>query len=55
MVVWGLTPDVFWRLHPLEFWWMLDARRPRKAYGDLNEEEVAEMYDLLAQEGAFDD
>lgn len=44
-----MTPEQFWRLNPVEFWWMLDARRPRKKYGSLSEDDVAELYDFLTE------
>lgn len=43
----GLAPAEFWRLHPVEFWWLVDARRPQKRYGSLSEREVASLYDDL--------
>jgi hypothetical protein len=27
-----VTPDQFWRLHPQEFWWLLDAHKAKRVY-----------------------
>lgn len=27
-----LTPQQFWRLHPIEFWWWLEASKPEPVY-----------------------
>jgi hypothetical protein len=27
-----VTPEQFWRLHPQEFWWWLDAQRAQRVY-----------------------
>ena len=42
-----MSPRDFWRMHPIEFWWLVDARRPKKMYGDMSEDEVAELYEEL--------
>lgn len=31
-------------MHPTEFWWMAEASRPVKMYGDMTEAEVADIY-----------
>jgi len=49
-----MQPDIFWRMNPIEFWWMVDARRPKKKYGSMTEDEVEELFELVEQ-GAFDD
>lgn len=46
-----MPPEQFWRLHPLEFWWIADARRPPKMYGHLTEDEMADLYEELKQMG----
>lgn len=28
-----MTPDQFWRLNPVEFWWLLDAHKGKRVYG----------------------
>ena len=39
-----MRPKDFWRLHPTEFWWLYDLRKPVKMYGSLSESDVAELY-----------
>ncbi len=39
-----MRPKDFWRLHPKEFWWLFEARKPVKMYGKMTEAEVAEIY-----------
>jgi hypothetical protein len=41
-----LKPAEFWDLHPLEFWWLVKARRPVRMYGSLTEHDMAELYEL---------
>ncbi|MGE0602233.1 MAG: phage tail assembly chaperone [Xanthobacteraceae bacterium] len=41
----GLSPSEFWRLHPTEFWWLVDSRKPAKRYGSMTEDQVAELYE----------
>lgn len=43
--VWGWQPSEFWALHPIEFYWLMEAKRPTKMYGSMTEAEVAEIYD----------
>lgn len=40
-----MRPDDFWRLHPVEFWWLVEANRAPKTFGKMTEAEVAEMYE----------
>lgn len=40
----GLKPAEFWDMHPIEFWWMVEARTPPKTYAGMRE---AELDDLL--------
>lgn len=40
---WGMLPDLFWSLHPRDFWWMFQARVPEKKYGNLTASDVAEI------------
>jgi hypothetical protein len=47
-----MLPETFWSMSPLEFWWMVDARRPSKKYGTLTEAEVEEIYEVV-ERGAF--
>jgi hypothetical protein len=42
-----MPPAQFWKLHPVEFWWQVDARRPKKMYGSLTENEVADLYEEM--------
>lgn len=32
-------------MHPTEFWWLMDANRSVKMYGNMTEYEVAEIYE----------
>lgn len=41
-------------MHPVEFWWQAEARRPTRMYGSLSEEDVAEIYDGMKERGMFD-
>ncbi|RFA24346.1 hypothetical protein CAI21_21975 [Alkalilimnicola ehrlichii] len=40
-----MSPAEFWRLHPVEFWWLVQAKTPTRMYGSLTEDEVAELYE----------
>jgi len=31
VIAWGRSRDEFWRLHPAEFWWAVDAMRTKHA------------------------
>jgi hypothetical protein len=31
-------------MHPTEFWWLFDQRKPVKMYGRMTEAEVEEIY-----------
>lgn len=42
-----MKPHEFWALHPVEFWWTVDAKKPKKKYGSMNEDEVADLYDEM--------
>jgi hypothetical protein len=49
-----LTPEQFWNLHPVEFWWMADVKRVRQTWGKkhiMSEEEVAYLYKRASQDG----
>lgn len=46
-----MSPRDFWRLHPTEFWWLFAARRPKRQYGSLSEDEVAELYEEFVESG----
>lgn len=39
-----MRPKDFWRLHPIEWWWIAEAKKPPKMYGRMTESEVAELY-----------
>lgn len=41
-----MSPSEFWSLRPIEFWWLVDARKPAKQYGDLSEAEAQELYEI---------
>lgn len=42
-------------MHPREFWWLADAKKPPKVYaGGMSEEEVASLYDEMKSWGVFD-
>lgn len=34
-------------MSPEEFWWLYEFNKPKKMYGSLTEEEVAELYEML--------
>ena len=36
-------------MDPEELFWLIDAKRPRKMYGSLTEDEVAELYEITEQ------
>lgn len=42
-----MRPLDFWRMHPVEFWWQYEARRPPKTFPSMTEEEAEECLDLL--------
>lgn len=48
-----MAPSEFWRLHPEEFFWLLELKSPQKRYGSMTEAEVAQIYaeDFGAPEG----
>ena len=45
-----MTPSEFWRLHPAELWWLIDARRPRRTYAGMTEDDMAELHDWLKEQ-----
>lgn len=48
-----MRPVDFWSLHPTEFYWLLDAKRPRKTYaGGMSEAVVEELYEEAYGESA---
>ena len=40
-----MSPSEFWSLHPTEFWWLVEANRPVKMYGDMTEDQVRQIYE----------
>lgn len=48
-----MTPDQFWRMHPRELWWLIEAKRPPKRYGSLTEDEMESLHDDLEEQGFF--
>jgi hypothetical protein len=40
-----MKPKEFWKLHPIEFYWIAEVRRPKRMYGNMTEDEVAEIYE----------
>ncbi len=40
-----MRPKDFWALTPREFWWLIDANKPVKMYGNMSEDLVAEIYE----------
>lgn len=40
-----MTPAEFWRLHPIEFYWLADMNRPKRMYGQMTEDEVRQIYE----------
>lgn len=42
----------FWSMHPVEVFWLIDARMPKKTYaGGMSEDEVADIHAHLKREG----
>ena len=35
----------FWKLSPCEFWWIAEVKRPKKMYGSMDEDTVAQLYE----------
>lgn len=51
---WGMSPDQFWRLHPIEFWWLADAKRKERAVGSMmNTSEMEELHRDLVEAGVM--
>lgn len=48
-----MTPREFWRLHPTEVHWIVEAKTPPKMYGSLTQNDVDELYAFAF--GAHDD
>lgn len=44
---WGMSRSDFWSMHPVEFWWLVDFHTPIKMYGELNEDDVADLYEAI--------
>lgn len=40
-----MTRAEFWEMHPVEFWWLVEAKKPVKMYGSMSEDEVREIYE----------
>ncbi len=38
-------------MRPIEFWWQLEARKAPVMYGDMTEQEVAEIYEEAYPDG----
>lgn len=38
-------------MHPREFWWLVEARKPVTAYGKSNSREIADIYDDMVALG----
>jgi hypothetical protein len=49
-----MRPKDFWRMHPQEFWWLLEVKQPPKMYGSMTEAEVAELYEFAFGDDAQD-
>lgn len=46
--VWHIQPSEFWAMTMREFWWMFDARKPRKQHvGGMTDAEMDELKDAL--------
>ena len=46
-----VTPEQFWKMHPQEVWWLIDAKRPPKRYGHLVESEMNDLLGDLEEAG----
>lgn len=38
-------------MHPQELWWLIDARRPRPAFGAMSEDTVEALYQETYDDG----
>lgn len=45
-----VTPSEFWRMHPTEIWWLVDAKRPRSP-GHVSGIEADEILEQLRDAG----
>lgn len=42
--VWSIQPSEFWRMTMREFWWMFDARKPRRTHvGGMTDEDMDDL------------
>jgi hypothetical protein len=39
-----VTPRDFWHMHPQEVFWLIDAKKPVKMFGNMTEDEAEELY-----------
>jgi hypothetical protein len=46
-----MKPAEFWELHPVEFWWLVDAHRSQGMVGSMREGEVEDLIQELEDEG----
>jgi hypothetical protein len=46
-----MSPKQFWRLSPIEFWWILEARNHGAPKSDLTADDRADLYELLEEMG----
>lgn len=38
----GVQPSEFWRMHPVEFWWLVEAKCPQAA-----DDKWSSLYEML--------
>lgn len=50
-ILWGIAPEQFWRMSPLEWWWQYDVRRPKGVFGNLTEDDLEDLYQHLRSKG----
>jgi hypothetical protein len=49
-----MRPKDFWGMHPEEFWWLFEIKRPVKMYGSMTEDDVAALYNDMYGDGERD-
>lgn len=42
-----MTPEQFWRLHPVEFWWWVEAEKGKRVYGKKHQLSGADVETIL--------
>ena len=45
--LWGVSPSDFWKMSPLELWWLADAKNPNKKDDEKETQKYDDLYALL--------